>query len=151
MATIIRVNIAGYGERPASVFGAYDPVTGVLAIAREGAMESDERPGMLRVTNGQTDEWADATFTEEHMREAIQAYFDLQSRRLIIITPKAARVTPDSRIERDGMDDRGTKYRINPDITCGQVAVLVAAWFANIQRSAGKVSDAMEEFRFMTI
>ena len=135
-STLLRINCAGYKGKAASVFCAIDRGTGVLAVARESDLELTDRNGFLRVSNVTRDEFVDLLFTEESLRDAIAAYFELQSLGLLRISERVGRISPDSRIERDGVDERGTKYRLSSDISSGQVAVLIASWVAKSQRDA---------------
>lgn len=143
---LIRINVAGYSGRPASVFAALDDSTGILAIAREADIDDTERPGFLRITNQQGAQWSDALFSEDMLREAVAAFFELESLGMLIIKPAAQRCDPKSKLERDGIDAAGTKYRFAPDISCGQVAVLAAAWYAQRQRGVRDAREATDEF-----
>lgn len=147
----MRVNIAGFAGKPVSLFAAYDPKTDMLLVAREGEYEGGQREGFLKVTNQSRDEFHDAIFTDDETNEAIRAYFDLESLRLITLGAQVQRANPSAKIERDGMDENGTKYRVAPDIGCLQVAVLVAAYYAGKQRGISAMQDAMDEFKLLTI
>jgi len=148
----IRVNIAGFAGAAVSVFCAYDPATDVLLVARVAdEYEGGPRDGFLKVTNMASDSAFDDLFDNENTKEAIEAYFALESMRLITLSDKVQRFNPAAKIERDGMDESGPKYRVAPDIGCGQVAVLVASYCAKQQRAHAAVSDAFEDFRAITI
>ena len=147
-AVKIRVNIAGYGnqgEAPATVLCAFDRASGTLRVADERAMESAGRAGWLLVTNQRTDEHCDAFFSPDMLRDAIAAFFLMESLGLVGIDKKAERARPTSKIESDGMDERGVKYRIKSDCGNKQVAVLAACWFANIQRGVGAALDDFDD------
>lgn len=150
-AVLIRVNIAGYGGSPVSMFCAYDPDTDILAVVRETDYEASERAGFLKISNQDRDAAYDALFTEELTKGAIGAFFELDALKLLSIASKVQRCDPRSKIERDGMDEGGMKYRIAPDISNAQVAVLAAAWYANTQRGVTAVREFAEEMRMMTI
>jgi len=151
-ATIkMRINIAGYFGRAVSVFAAYSPVTDILLVAQEQAYEVAERPGFLHITNQVRDEHHDAVFTEDSLREAINAYFELTALNLLNFSAKVQRLQPDSKIERMGVDERGMNYRIAPDINSGQVAVMVACLYASRQRAVGAAEDMADAFLALTI
>lgn len=144
----IRVNIAGYGnqgETPSTVLCAFSRSTGVLSVADEREMERAGRAGFLLVTNIRTDANCDAFFAPDMLREAIAAFFMMESQGLVEISKKAERARPTSKIESDGMDERGVKYRIKSDCGNRQVAVLAACWFANIQRGVGAALDDFDD------
>lgn len=148
----IRVNIAGYAGAAVSVFCAYDPGTDMLLVARVATeYEPGGRDGFLKVTNMPSDAAFDAVFENDRTKEAIEAYFALESMRLITLADPVARFSPSAKIERDGMDESGPKYRVAPDIGCGQVAVLVASLYARRQRAQAAASEAFEEFRAILI
>jgi hypothetical protein len=148
---LIRVNIAGYGGSPVSMFCAYDPDTDILAVSREAEYEGGQRNGFLKITNQDRDEAFDALYTEEQTKSAIGAFFELDALKLLVISTKAQRCNPLNKIERDGMDEGGMKYRIAPDISNGQVAVMAASWYANTQRGVTAVREFAEEMRMLTI
>ena len=147
----MRVNVAGYKGAPASIFAAYDPAADILLVAREATYEGGERAGFLKVTNQVRDAAHDAMFTEDDTRDAINAYFELDALKLLTLGQSVQRCSPDSKIERDGMDEGGMKYRIHPDISNAQVAVLFAALYAGRQRSVGVAQDFMAEMLLISI
>lgn len=141
----MRINCAGYGGQPVSVFGMYDPETDVLAIIRKTAYETEPRDGFLRITTQDRDPTHDGVFSESDTRAAIVAFFDLEAMNLIQFSEGLASLDPKNKIEREGIDEGGVVYRIAPDITSGQVAVLIAAHAAKRQRGAAAVDAWMEE------
>lgn len=147
----MRINVAGYFGRPVSVFAAYSPGTDILLVSREGEYETAERPSFLHITNQFRDEHHDAVFTEHDLKEAIGAYFELDALRLLTLGPKVQRLSPDSKIERMGVDERGMNYRIAPDINCAQMAVMVACLFANRQRHVDAAQDVADVLTAITI
>lgn len=150
-AILMRINVAGYFGRPVSVFAGYSPATDILLVSREGEYEANERPGFLHITNQFRDEHHDAVFTEQDLKEAIGAYFELDALRLLTLGPKVQRLSPDGKIERMGVDERGMNYRIAPDINCAQVAVMVACLFASRQRGVNAAQNLADLFVAVTI
>jgi hypothetical protein len=148
----MRVNIAGFAGSAVSVYCAFDPATDVLLIGSVAEeYQAGPREDFLKITNTGTDAAFDAVFQNDETKEAIEAYFALASMRLIVMKESAKRLTPDAKIERDGMDERGPKYRIAPDIGCGQVAVLVASLFAKKQRAHAAAAESFKEFQLIHI
>lgn len=149
---LMRVNIVGFAGAPSTLFCAFDPNTDILAVVREGdGYEAGPRDGFLKISSQQRDAHQDALYTEDNTREAITAFFELDALKLINISAKAQRCDPRSKIERDGMDESGMKYRIAPDITNAQVAVLAAAFFAGAQRGAAAAQDFMDDMRLFSL
>ncbi|MCA0214700.1 MAG: hypothetical protein LCH79_16170 [Proteobacteria bacterium] len=148
---LMRINIAGYAGEPATLYGAYDPGTDVLAIVKIAKeYEGGPRDGFLKITNQQRDAAFDGLFIEEETRDAILAFYDLQALKLLNLQGDAARANPDSRIERDGMDEGGIKFKIHPDASNAQVAVLAACLFAGRQRGYQRTVDFMAELNGLT-
>lgn len=140
----MRVNVAGFQGEAASLFCAYDPSNDLLLVAREGAeYESTRREGFLHISNQQRDEAIDAHFSNDDLQDAIKAYFEMDSMRLLTIASGAQRANPSSKIERDGLDASGPRYRIAPDMSNAQVATLVACRYAVQQRDIAAASDMM--------
>lgn len=150
--TLMRINIAGFSGQPATLFGAYDPATDVLAIVRIAKeYEGGARDGFLKITNQSRDESYDALYTEEEIRDSIVAFFDLDSIRLLNLKGDGGRCNPANKIERDGMDAGGLKFRFAPDITNQQVGVLAACLHASRQRTISKMADFADDVSFITI
>jgi hypothetical protein len=151
-AILMRVNIAGYADKPATVFAAYDPATDMLAISRVGKeYEPGPRDGFLKITNQERDESYDGVYTEEETFESIQAFFAMENLGLLSLKNDVQRYNPAHKIERDGMNESGLKYRFAIDITNAQVAVIAACLYANRQRSVAQASSFAEDMRILTI
>ena len=146
----IRVNVAGYSGTPVSLYCAFDPATDVLLVARAGDYEAGEREGFLKVTNIVSDAAFDSLFEGDQTKEAIEAYFEMDSMRMLTLGEAVQRFNPASQIERDGMDEAGPKYRVAPSITSGQVAVLVACLTAHRQRGHASAAQAFKDFELLS-
>lgn len=150
-AVLMRINIAGYAGAPATLFGAYDPDTDVLAIIKEAKeYEGGPRNGFLKITNQQRDAAFDGLFLEDETREAILAFHDLEALKLLMLQGDAKRANPASRIERNGMDEGGIKFNIHPETTNAQVAVLAACLYAGRQRGFQKATAFFSEMTAIT-
>lgn len=145
----MRINASGYQGQPVSVMAGFDPATDVLLIFKESVYETTEREGWLRVSTSDRDAVHDLIFVEDNSREAIVEYFELDAMGLVQYGEGLTRLDPKGRIERDGMDEAGMKYRIHPDITNGQVAVLIAAFTARAQRNVAASNEFFDSL--MTI
>lgn len=148
----MRINASGFSGESVSLIGMFDPATDLLLIAKAlPAYEPVDRPGFLRITNQQRDQFHDAVFLEENTREAILAYFDLTGMGLVNLADAMKRFDPLNAIEPDGLAEGGRKFRIRPEITNGQFGVLMACYFAQRQRDVAQVDDAMDEFSIISI
>lgn len=147
----IRINIAGYSGSPTSLYCAFDPATDVLLVARAGEYDGSIRDGFLKITNVNSDQSLDMVFDPDQTKEAIEAYFEMDSMRLLNMGEAVQRFNPSAQIERDGMDESGPKYRVAPGINSGQVAVLVACLVARMQRRHVLASEAFRDFELLTI
>lgn len=141
----MRVNVAGFKGEPLSMFGAYDPASDMLLIREPRALEAIARPKFLHVTNIPGQPVCDTFVDESQISDAITSFFMLQTQGLIKLDTKAVRFDPANKIERDGMDDSGIKYRIAPDISNGQLAVILAAYAATRQRGVNAALEDAED------
>lgn len=138
---LIQASIGGLGVGAGTevVFGELDMPSGVLLIDRAITLRAGDpeirRANCAVVTNNPSFDDRDELFTEDQFRRAIEDYFSLAGRGLLVLEDAVARHNPQAKIEPDGLDERGRKFRLAPDITNGQVAVIVACWFA--MRQAG--------------
>lgn len=149
-AVKFRVNIAGYSGSPVSLYCAFDPDTDVLLVARAGDYDPGPREGFLKVTNIDSDGAFDMVFPSDDTKAAIEAYFEMDSRRMLTLGEEVQRFNPSAQIERDGMDESGPKYRVAPGINSGQVAVLVACLVARKQRGHALAAEAFREFELLS-
>lgn len=151
-AALIRVNIAGFRGEPATLFGAYDPRTDILAVLKVAKeYEPGPRDGFLKITNQSRDTSQDALYGEQDLRESVLAFFDMDSLKLVSLQGDAQRCNPANMIEREGMDANGLKFRFHPDITNQQVAVLAACLYANRQRGFAQVAAFAADMSILTI
>ncbi len=146
----MRINVAGYSGTPVSLYCAFDPSTDVLLVARAGDYEDAARDGFLKVSSLASDKEFDMLFESDQTKEAIEAYFEMDSRRMLTLGEQVQRFNPASQIERDGMDESGPKYRVAPGINSGQVAVLVACLVARKQRGHALAAEAFREFELLS-
>ncbi|MBV4524399.1 hypothetical protein KVG88_30455 [Pseudomonas sp. SWRI74] len=140
----IMASVSGYSGDSVTLLALLDPATGVLAIAkktRDFREVADE--GYAFVTNTRTDAY-DCLFTEDHWAQAIRDYQVAEGNETVKLGDEAARFSP--RIETDGVDDRGQKYRLHADLTNGEVAVLALVHFQQRQLAISAVDSVMDEW-----
>ena len=148
-----QATITGYGGRPCSLFSAYDPAARVLVVSAEAAYRAERREGCIVLTNDQ-DIARDGLFTNDNLMDAIEAFYSLKagiasdgkSARLVFGN-RAARANPEQSIERDSIDANGPKYRVNPEITCGQIAALATCLHAARSDTVERTVKLAESFR----
>jgi hypothetical protein len=152
----IVVTVGGYGgagSKSISLAAMRDDATGILSVAkevkyRESAPEpTPEKPERWAfVTNMRLPNY-DCLFTEEHLQAAILAYREGDGMGTFVIDDEVAKYRP--RIEVDGIDTNGQKYRLASDITNGEMAVLALAHFQSRQRTVGALTSQMDRMTKM--
>lgn len=141
----IRANAAGFGGTPISLYAMFDTSTEVLVVAKDGAYDPSDRSGFLRLTTRESDACHDAVYREEDVRESIAAFFDLDAMNLVQFGEGLNRWHPKNKIETDGVDEHGVKYRFAADIANGHVAVLMIALWATRQRQMAGAAEFMDD------
>ena len=145
----IQANIQGYKGRPASLFGLHDTETGVLVIAKLSTKRMDPQPGCAFITNQLRTEH-DFYIDETKLLDSISSYYRLKNglaenneTALLRIDPKAGNADPSSGIEMDGVSGRGMEYRISPDVTNAQIALLAMCLYVE---GSSTINDTLEMF-----
>lgn len=132
----MQATFAGYGGGATTLFSAYDPASRVLVVAKDAGYRAQRRPGCVVLTNIDGIP-CDSRFDVDALREAIAAYYALRHGvaadgrgARLVFDSTVLRASPEAVIERDGIDDRGPKYRIADNITCVQMAALATCLHA---------------------
>lgn len=140
----IMVSIGGYGAagtEPVTLTAFKNNALGVLVILEKVTYREAADEGFAFVTNMRLKNY-DCLFKEEHLADAITAYKEGEGMLTIILADEVARYRP--KIETDGVDTQGQKYRLGSEIDNAQIAVLALAHFMSRQRgieSLGRMSD----------
>lgn len=137
-----QVSIAGYNGPATTLNCVIIAAENVLVIAEEHPLEETRRDGFGMVSNLDLAA-VDYRFTDQHMRDAINSFFVRDSQQTLDLVEKLARHAPHNAITKDGYDERGPRYRIAPDISNGQMAVLAACSFADVQSPVSKALSMM--------
>ncbi|WP_244118704.1 hypothetical protein [Burkholderia gladioli] len=106
-------------------------------------------PGALIVSNNPRLDDRDRLFDEDKLQAAIRRFHSLTTTRLIKFEPDAMKHNPSNWIEPDTMNERGTRYRLNPDIGNGAIAVLAMVEAINVSLGAAEMMDASDEIEAM--
>lgn len=141
----ILVSIGGYGgsgAEPITLFANRDEATGVLVVLKQHEYTESPKPGHAFVTNMKLADY-DCLFKEEHLGEAIRAYKEAQGMDMIILAPDAQKYAP--RIQTDGIDTQGQKYRLHENMSNGELAVLALTHFMSRQRAISATTGAADK------
>jgi hypothetical protein len=137
MITPIQATFSGFMNKAASIYSVYDDERLILAVSLMGEFTRERREGCVLITNDSTLEDYDVLFGEDKFQDSIGSYFSLlngmaadAASKKLVISEKAMRSDPQIALEADGMNESGPKYRISPDITSAQIAVLATCWYA---------------------
>lgn len=146
----MQANISGFHGKPVTLLGALDESTGILVVAKSVA-QIPRVDGCVLISSDRRGD-RDATFGDEHIHEAITAYFKLKGEvaedgktSLLRFGELAAMADPSSVIEKDGVDVSGPRYRIAPDASNAHVAALAMCRYASFTGAIGDVMDMMDE------
>jgi len=129
-----------------------DDMSGVL-LAQKTIKYREERAiqDMALVTNMDLPD-LDYRFLDRHLSEAIRSYFTRAGQGLLDIHKDLGRYDPKDKIEMDGVDEGGRRYRIHDEIDNGQMAILMAISFVDSQKTVSAAIDSMNELAdFYTI
>lgn len=141
----IQVNAAGYAGLPVSMLFLFQEETGGLRADRtvkfrEGRVKDD----FALVTNLDLPD-LDYRFQDKHLSEAIRSYFTMAGQGLLDIGNELGRYDPKEKIEMDGVDESGRRYRIHDEIDNGQMAILMAISFVESQKPIRSIIDMTNE------
>lgn len=137
----IMASISGYAGERVTLVALLDPVTLVLAIAKSIKFREAREEGYAFVTNTRSEAY-DCLFGEEHWDEAIRAFKVSQGNETMTLSDHTIRWQP--RVESDGVDDKGSKYRLPDDMTNGEVAILALVYFQQRQLAITTANNAMD-------
>lgn len=139
----IMVSISGYTGESVTLAGVIDPANGILAVVKSVKFREVADEGFAFITNTKTEAY-DCLFTEEHWAQAIRDYQVAMGNETMTINEAAHRFKP--RLETDGVDERGQKYRLHAELQNGEVAVLAMVHFQQRQKALTIADDAMDEW-----
>lgn len=156
----MQVTIAGLAPTQGAsgaltLYGELDRASGLVMVFEAAPLRPgvapERRPDHAILTNDPAIEPRDSLFTEDHLRAAVNDYFAARGRGLLKLEPDVQRFDPAAKIEPDGMDERGRKYRFSPDLNDGMVAVLAMCWFAQQQTGFAAQLGHIDEFDDLSI
>lgn len=123
----VQAQIVGYHGRPVNLLGMLDKQTGLILIGKE--LEANQQhQGAIFVTNDAKTALRDQLFETDHLRDALELYFARDGSGRLAMVASTERYKPAHKIERDGYNERGARYRLADDVSNGNVAVLAIVW-----------------------
>lgn len=137
----IYASISGYSGEPVTLLALIDHTTGVLAIGKKVQYRENREEGFAFVTNTRAKAY-DCLFTEEHLSGAITLFKELEGGGTVALADEITKYRP--RVESDGVDEKGQKWRLSPDMQNGEVAVLALVHFMESQRRIQGTLNAMD-------
>lgn len=146
-AIVIQAQITGYAGRAVNLLGAVDTDSGYVMVHEELSVDTRDEKAVF-VTNDPRAE-RDSLFTEEKLQEAIRLFFRARASGLLELDSSLAKHDPEHKIENDGVDEKGTKYRLDAEITNGNIAVLAMISAANATYGAQATADFAGEMAEM--
>lgn len=147
-AITVQAIISGYRGPAVNLLGALQVETGLFIVAKEQGVE-ERLPGALIVSNSTRLDDRDRLFDEDKLQRAIRLYFSLKGQGLLELLPAVMKHDPGNMIEVDGMNERGTRYRLSPDITDGNIAVLAMIEAVDVSQGADTASSFAQEIAGM--
>lgn len=132
----IQATISGYSGKPCSLLSVYYRDSGILAIAKIHAYTEESVKEASIITNVPRIK-RDAFFTESDLKTAIQCFKTMSARVLpdgssgIEMSASVGRANPAHTLESNGIDVSGEKFKIAPDVTNEQIAVLATCFFVD--------------------
>lgn len=142
---IIQSTISGYSGTAVTLMSVLDENTGILVVAKSIEFREDRSDEAAALISNLDLPDLDKRFTDDMLRDAIRSYFTRSAQGTISILDQLNRFRPDNQIEKESVDERGQKYRLNADISNGQVAVLAAVAMADLQRGSSAAIAFMDE------
>lgn len=141
----IMVSIGGFGPAgamPVTLMAFKSNALGTMTVLNQITYREFPDEGFAFVTNLRLKNY-DCLFKEEHLAAAITAYKEAEGMGTILLADDVAKWRP--RIESDGVDTQGQKYRLHGDIGNAEVAVLALAHFMSRQRGIESVTQMSDD------
>lgn len=139
----IMSSVSGYSGESITLLAFADPETGILVIVKKAdQFEPEALEGFAFVTNLRAESY-DCLFKEEHLAQAIRDFVVGMGEETVSLGESAARYKP--RIETDGVDESGQKYRLHDDMTNAEIAVLALVHFHMRQKAIGNADSLTDD------
>lgn len=141
----IMASVGGYGgagAEPITLTAFKNNALGVLVIMGQIPYTDTRVKDLAFVTNMRLPDY-DCLFRDEDLNAAIIAFKEGEGLGTILFDDNAARWRP--RIESDGVDSNGQKYRLGGEFTNGEMAVLALSYFMTRQRTVDATSRMTDD------
>lgn len=139
------VSIGGYGpagSEPVTLMAFKSNALGTMTVLSRITYRESPDEGFAFVTNLRLKNY-DCLFKEEHLADAITGYKEGEGMGTILLADDVSKYRP--RIEVDGVDTQGQKYRLHSDIGNAEVAVLALAHFMSRQRGIESLTQMSDD------
>lgn len=151
----IQATFKGYGGKACSLFSAYDDDKKVLVFSVESGYHTERRNGCIVLTND-LEVSREVLFKDVDLIPAIAAFYTLKSSLAtdgasprMHFAERAKRASPESAIEKDGLDSNGPRFRIAEGVTCGQIAALATCLYVLSVEKVERAIDWAASFRVL--
>jgi hypothetical protein len=145
---MIQARIAGYFGPAVNLLAALEPESGLVIVSKELPL-NERREGTLFTTNDPRANGRDRLFSEDKIEDAIHRFYRARAIGTLELLPAMQKHDPANRIESDGMDKSGTKYRLASEISNGAIAVLAIMDAAGVSQKVEDVSAMCDEISAM--
>lgn len=139
------VSIGGFGpagSEPVTLMAFKSNALGTMTVLSKITYRECPDEGFAFVTNLRLKTF-DCLFKEEHLADAITGYKEGEGMGTILLADDVSKYRP--RIEVDGVDTQGQKYRLHSDIGNAEVAVLALAHFMSRQRGIESLTQMSDD------
>lgn len=139
------VSIGGFGPagaQPVTLMAFKSNALGTMTVLSKITYRESPDEGFAFVTNLRLKNY-DCLFKEEHLADAITGYKEAEGMGTILLADDVSKYRP--RIEVDGVDTQGQKYRLHSDIGNAEVAVLALAHFMSRQRGIESLTQMSDD------
>lgn len=127
---------------PVTLMAFKSNALGTMTVLNQITYRESPDEGFAFVTNLRLKNY-DCLFKEEHLADAITGYKEAEGMGTILLADDVSKYRP--RIEVDGVDTQGQKYRLHSDIGNAEVAVLALAHFMSRQRGIESLTQMSDD------
>jgi len=141
--------ISGYTGRPAVVSAMLNSESGRCIVGRlDHVLVDDFTPdsGCVLITDDRRLDDIDYFFHEEQIVPAISSFFRMQNNGLLEMRSSVQSCNPSNAIEREGIVNGKTAYRVMPSISNEQIASLAIISFSESNQETEQALDFMDDF-----
>jgi len=128
----IQASITSYFGEPATVLSLWHQ--NVLVVSKVVKYRKDRYMDSLIIADSELEE-RESFFTDEHMGDAIEAYYFMKNCGELVIEDVAAMANPENSIQPADTNNGQNRYMVKPELSNLHVATLATCW--QVKRSKG--------------